>query len=159
MSKIALDPAGPLIRKNKCWYLPGFFNGGINPNIATKTFAVHTNPCFFGTKNFNSAKVNILVNPNKFCQPGTNGQLYNHMFAVAITASMSDNTFCAGDKHSNGKIGALMNHASVSSVKNLVTTGTTQISLNFFYANIDDGTYQLVTQRCYPFCCKGDKPN
>lgn len=156
-SHIALDVAGPLIRDNKIWYLPGFFRGGVSPDIAEKTIAYYTNPGWFGTKNFKLCKVNVLVNRgNKYAQPGTNGKLYNHMFAVALAAAMSDkneNTECLGTKIPDSVFKRAKN-----AVVNLFKNDVKQISLNFFYNdNIPDGTYRLKARCCYPFCCQGKK--
>lgn len=127
----ALDIAGPLFKGDKFFMLPGFQEGGVSPNVAEKTIAIHTNPGFMGTAHFNKAQVNIEVNPPSFNQPGSEsaGPMYNHAFAVMLTGSLCAKTNC---------------FASDNSTTNL----------NFFYnTNIPASNYKLFAKKCYPFCC------
>lgn len=144
---LALDAAGPAIdQENECRHVPRVFEGGVQPDVANKTIAVYTNPCYFGTNNFNSAQVNILVNPYNFIQPGTKGHVYdhvyNHVFAVGLTASMCAKTQCFGERKLEGK----MTNKKKKSIKK-------PVNLNFFYNDIEPGNYNLFVKKCYPFCC------
>jgi len=118
-----LDIAGPLF-KNDTWnFIPGYFVGGVRPDVAKKTIAMYTNPGHMGTKHFDKAQVNIKVNPDKYIQPKSNGNMYNHAFAVMLTAS-----FCARTECFDKKSG---------------------VNLNFFEnPSIPDGIHTLINRKC-----------
>lgn len=126
-----MDIAGPLL-KNETWnIIPGYFDGGVTPNVAKKTISMYTNPGHMGTKHFNKDQVNIKVNPDKYIQPRSKGNMYNHAFAVMLTASLCARTKCL-DKGN-------------------------KVNLNFFEnPSIPDGTHTLIVNKCYPFCRKED---
>lgn len=140
MSEIGLDNAGPWIQNNdlKKFYDTGEFD--LDPNVAEHTVAVYTDPHYFGWKDFNAAKVNILVNPHSFRQPGGgNDHVYNHIFATALTTAMASNVTCPGYKQER---------SSRSNNRRLT------YDLNYIYEDREDGTYNLHLTQCYPYCCE-----
>lgn len=122
-----MDIAGPLFKGDKWTTVSGFYEGGVTPNIAKKTIAFYTNPGYLGTNRTDKAQVNIKVNPDSYIQPGSNGNIYNHVFPLMLVGSLCARTKCL-DSGNN-------------------------MNLNFFEnPTIPAGTYTLVFNKCYPFC-------
>lgn len=151
----ALDYAGPLIQEKYVGMLYDMDESVLDPNAAEHTVAVYTDPGAFGWKNFKAAKVNILVNPNSFDQPGgKDDHVYGHIFATALTTAMSSNVTCPGDKqdrdpHSDHKYSRKDNQMSRSNKR----IHGRKYNLNYIYNHIEDGTYNLHLTKCYPYCC------
>lgn len=146
----ALDMAGPGFSDKKF---------GVGKEFASKTVAVYTNPGFYGSADRKRAHVNILVNPNRFNQPGYDhllsdkmfkqlsfffnigravdfvqipAHMYNHVFALSLVGAWCAKTVCFDDENKHN-VNVLYNH------------------------DIPAGTYNLTITQCYPFCCETPK--
>lgn len=134
MNTKGYDPAGPLIKNNKCLWQLGTFECGMDRNVAERTIAVYSDPGGFGTANFNMALINILCNPPHFNQPGHTifDPVYNHNFATSLCAAISGGIACYDNRYS-------------------------KINLNHMdNMNIPHGTYKLLMRKCFPFSCVND---
>lgn len=121
------------------------FEGGVNPNIAVKTIGVFTSPCStfgfsFGFGNYKITGVSIeLRGPDKkkvHNQPGSDGTvMYNHMYAIALTAGMS-----------------YVDNSKLEEIRGGIPRKL--FPLNYVYNDdIPNGYYMLKLDHCYPFYC------